>query len=94
MMLSEEFKCFQKSINITNKEKYLCDICGINYYLLDNNLYEHTLQINCFDNLNLSNSSCYLSCKTCALPGNSSNHNCLTCQDDYIYELNISNYKN
>ena len=37
---------------------------------------------------------CYPSCKTCNSSGDEINHNCIECNDNYIFELNYSHSKN
>ena len=37
---------------------------------------------------------CYQSCELCEIEGNISNHNCIKCNSEYSYELNISSYLN
>ena len=37
---------------------------------------------------------CFKSCKTCDKKGEEENHNCLTCNEEYKYELNLSKYIN
>ena len=37
---------------------------------------------------------CYESCDLCEIGGNDTHHNCIKCNTDYFYELNISNYLN
>ena len=37
---------------------------------------------------------CYESCRTCNMNGNYSYHNCITCNKDYMYGLELSSYLN
>ena len=87
-----EFKCYKKSSNTENYTN-ICEKCGINYYQT-HNITDNTL-FNCVKELeDINNNQCYESCKTCDVYGNITIHNCIECNDNYTYELNISNYKN
>ena len=37
---------------------------------------------------------CYYTCKECGTSGNNITHNCLICDENYPYQVNISNYSN
>ena len=37
---------------------------------------------------------CYISCKRCNTDGNESNHNCIECHENYMYEKKLGIYKN
>ena len=37
---------------------------------------------------------CFESCKKCDNGGDNLNHNCIECKDNYIYGINLNNYKN
>ena len=65
-----------------------------NYLVAINSTFINTESIPYTTINNIIPIKCHFSCKTCELEGNDSNHNCLECKDNYIYELNISNYKN
>ena len=83
-----EIKCYTKNISIPFN---LCQTCGNNYLQLynSNDQYHSNEYINCTKQI-----SCYFSCKTCEKEGNITYHNCLECNDNYNYILNISNTKN
>ena len=97
-----DLKCYMdNSLPVNNK--YICGICGNNYFMkynISNNL--NNSDINCYespkgyylDENDLVYKLCYNSCKICKINGNETQHNCIECNDDYIYEINISNYKN
>ena len=83
----DQIKCYTRSLSITFN---LCETCGKNYSQLydNNNLYNNS-EINCTKQI-----SCYYSCKSCDKEGNITYHNCIECNDNYNYILNISNYFN
>ena len=95
-----ELKCYMNNSMIGFNTKFICGICGQNYFMKYNNI--NNTYINCYDtpkgyyldkNVYLYK-LCYNSCKTCDINGNDTYHNCIECDDDYNYESNISNYKN
>ena len=76
-----------------------CISCNDNYYPIlsdTSNIYSY---INCYQNpegyyLDINESfykKCYFSCETCIIKGDEENHNCITCDNNYKYELNINN---
>ena len=85
-----------KNINIDNN--YTCKICGENYNSIYNGSLIHKSTVNCISSTEkeLLNQSCYLSCKSCDANGNDSVHNCIECDEDFIFEKNLNNsiYKN
>ena len=93
------FKCFM-NINYNKYNKYTCKLCGNNFFQIYNN--EDNQNINCYESLmgyyldenDLLFKKCYDSCKTCGKIGTEMEHNCIECNDNYTYELNLSNYKN
>ena len=72
----------------------LCNICGKNLIIEENNNNNNSY-ISCIND-EFHNILCYNTCKYCEIEGNETQHNCIECKDDYIYEINItnSNYKN
>ena len=100
---NNENKCYTNNINIIAYNN-ICRICGVNYFVINNNLNETTTNssINCYespdgyylDEKELIYKLCYISCKSCYRKGNETHHNCLKCNDEYIYHDNISNYTN
>ena len=89
--------CTQRSVFYN-----LCITCNDNYYpkIYDaSNIYNY---INCYNNiegyyLDINESlfkPCYLSCKICDIKGDEENHNCISCDSNYIYEFNYQNYTN
>ena len=93
------YRCYMNHTIIYNN--YFCDICShdspINYIYS----YNNNSNINCYSYYPLDDNghnfnSCYISCNKCDINGNESMHNCIECQDSYIYEINIINsiYKN
>ena len=86
-------------------DKYSCDICGQKFYTKHHLINEaDNSYIDCFeiiDNYYLDDNDwsykpCYYTCKRCEINGSETNHNCLSCKDDFFYEYNIinTNYKN
>jgi len=77
-----------------------CIGCKEPYYPI----YEEFLEKNffkCYQNIDgyyLDNNQyfkkCYESCALCETEGNITHHNCIKCNSDYFYELNISSYLN
>ena len=75
----------------------LCTSCEEGYYPL----YESNF-LNCskssegyyLDTKDSIYKKCYESCKSCNISGTNIYHNCIECKYNYIYELNINNYKN
>ena len=80
--------CYIKNLNTT------CNICGKNFFLDKNNNNNNSF-INCIDK-EFVDESCYYTCKSCNIKGNETQHNCIECKTDYLYEFNIANtyYKN
>ena len=83
--------------------KYICKNCGENFFMKDNDSKNNDSFINCYESIEDGyyldkNESiyklCYITCKTCNIGGNELEHNCIECSNDFIYEYNISNYKN
>ena len=80
----------------------LCESCNDNYYQIINeppNIYSY---INCYKNpegyyLDKDDSfykPCYDSCKTCEIKGDEEIHNCVSCNNNFTFELNFEKYKN
>ena len=95
-------KCYSNNSLLENN-KHICEICGNNYFKIDNDTNDNNNSfINCYefpegyylDEIDLVYKLCYFSCKTCDAMGNESQHNCITCKDDYKYSYNISYYFN
>ena len=94
-----ELYCFSNSFLIYNK--YTCNICGSNYHEKFNESYDNNSFINCYESLegyflyedeNISYyKPCYHSCKTCNQKGNDMENNCIECNNDYKYILNLNN---
>ena len=102
---TQEFYCFFN--NSIEYNKYQCDICGDNYYLIYNDSTNNESFINCYyehlngyyldqyENISLYK-SCYKSCEKCEFSGNKEEQNCTKCKnnDGYLFELNTSAFKN
>ena len=82
-------------------EKNLCTKCNIGYYPKENDIKNLGEYINCYNeteegyylDINIYK-KCYYTCKTCEIKGNDKYHNCLICNSNYTFEININNYKN
>ena len=84
----------------------LCIECNVKhgYYPMENDSSNIREYINCYKGINGyyldKNESiykkCFYTCETCEINGDDNSHNCLKCNESYIYELNYSNsnYKN
>ena len=100
LMNNEISKCSNFSIESLLKD--LCISCIDNYYPINNNPLNQNSFIKRYqlpqgyylDNNEKYYEKCYLSCDSCELKGNYTNHNCILCAHGYIYELNIFPYKN
>ena len=99
----KKYTCYMKNLELTNA--YICEIYGQNIYrIYQTNLNDISSALECFelidfyyiDEKNLNYKQCYYSCKRCEIKGNETNHNCLSCKNDFIEELDKadSNYKN
>ena len=94
------FHCYMNESLYINNE-YNCEICGENYFRKyndsnSNNSYDcyESLEGYYLDENTSTFKLCYISCKICNISGNEIEHNCIQCDNNYIYEINISNYKN
>ena len=87
--------CSMESLN-----NNLCISCNDGFYPMLNDKSSKGNFINCY-NIKIDSyyldfdtkiyQRCYYSCKTCDKKGKSLNHNCLTCNDEYSYEIKIQN---
>ena len=98
-----ELRCYMNNSLMENNTKFICEICGHNYFMKYNNSKEaNNIYINYYetpkgyylDENYYFYKLCYNYCKTCNINGNDTHHNCIECNDNYNYESNISNYKN
>ena len=74
---------YNSNFNKTENEDLNEDIncCGnLKGYFLDNN--------------DLIYKKCYVSCDTCEIEGSCINHNCLSCNEDFPFEISVNNYIN
>ena len=78
-------------------------LCNMyNFYPKENDIYNKSQKINCYkeekgyylDKIDLIFKKCYYTCDTCEIKGNNETHNCLTCDNNYPYEIKKYNYKN
>ena len=83
-------------------DENLCIACNKGFYEIYNETNINSTYKICYDSLDgyyLDKNDwffkkCYNSCETCDIEGNNEIHNCIKCKDDFIYEMNISNYIN
>ena len=97
-----KYICYMKNSTLYNK--YVCDICGQNFYQNYHIINEvDEPYIDCFEiideyYLNINSWSyepCYDTCKTCEISGDESQHNCITCKDNFNGRINADlNYIN
>ena len=92
----EKIKCKICSMESLNND--LCISCNDGYYPMLNDKSNKGNFINCYNGnmdyyfLDFDTKlyqPCYYSCKTCDKKGNSLNHNCLTCNDEFSYGIKI-----
>ena len=91
---------FRSEIDMNSK--YISNHCGNNFYMKYNDTNNNSTYINYYhsskgyylDEVDSLYKPCYITCKTCDIIGNETIHNCIECNDEYKYELIISNYKN
>ena len=80
--------------------KGLCTECNTNYYPIENDTSNLGEYINCYkepEGYYLDNNlykKCYETCKTCNIQGNSENHNCLTCNENFRFGIKKNNNMN
>ena len=82
--------------------KNLCTKCNNNYYKMESDLLNIGEYINCYkeikgyyvDKNNSLFKKCYDTCETCKIKGDNITHNCLQCNTNYSFEININNYLN
>ena len=80
----------------------LCEQCNNDYYPMENDVSNIEEYVNCYKDPNgyyLDESDslykkCYYTCDTCEKKGDNKNHNCLTCDGSYSFEIINNNYKN
>ena len=88
-------KCSKESL-----EQNLCITCNDGYYPKFEDINKNISYIDCYQSPEgyfLDSGfykSCYESCKICDKGGNNINHNCIECNNNYNYEININGYKN
>ena len=93
--LEECLLCPEVALN-----KNLCTKCNINYYQKENDPLNIGEYFNCYyqpDGYYLDNElykKCYHTCKTCNVNGNNSNHNCLKCNENFLFGIKINDYFN
>ena len=102
-------KCFEEKCLICTEESLhynLCISCNENYYPKFNDTNNKKINsilnyIDCYKSIEayyLENNStfkkCYDSCKSCDKKGDKNNHNCLSCNTEYNFEIKYDNYKN
>ena len=100
---TNECKCeLEKCLTCPNValKKGLCTKCNYNYYQKEHDPLNLGEYINCYkepEGYYLDNNiykHCYYRCKTCKTSGNDSIHNCIECNDNYLYKMKLNNYNN
>ena len=83
----------------------LCTKCNMNYYPIENdpeNLGEY-INYNCYNEISKGYfleqdaslyRKCYKTCEACEKEGNDVSHNCIKCNENYTFIMNINNYLN
>ena len=80
-----------------------CSECNTGYYPIENDIYSYgDKYFKCYKNsigYYLDNSEsiykkCFYSCKSCEIKGDNNEHNCLECDDNYLYPTKVNNYSN
>ena len=78
-----------------------CITCREPYYPKYEDILKNKTFVKCYQNIegyylyeNKYFKKCYESCDLCEIEGNITNHNCIKCNIEYYYELNISSYLN
>ena len=80
----------------------LCTKCNTNYYPMENDNSNMGEYINCykeiksyyFDQNDCIFKKCYYTCETCEIKGNNITHNCLSCNSNFSFAVNTTNYTN
>ena len=80
----------------------LCTKCNTNYYQKENEDSNIGEYINCYKELKgyyLDKNDClfrkcYYTCETCEIKGDNIIHNCLECNSNFSFAININNYSN
>ena len=93
-------KCFSCSIESFNSD--LCISCNDGYYpIYDQYNNNNNSFIDCFlspKGYYLFNNSyykkCYISCETCNISGNDTYHNCIKCNNNFKYAIEVNQLKN
>ena len=102
---NNNFKCEDcppqcKTCDKQSFELNLCTQCNDNYYPIYDEVDRGNSYLNCSRTpagyyLDINNyKPCYKSCRTCEIEGNYINHNCISCKNNYKFELRINRYSN
>ena len=91
--LEECLTCSPISLN-----KQLCTQCNVNYYPKENDSNNLGEYIKCYKDLigyyldkgNMTFKKCYKTCETCEIKGDNLTHNCLQCNSNYSFAINIT----
>ena len=96
---SNEYEsCYNISLN-----EQLCIKCNKDYYEKENDNYTNINNyIKCYkdpigyflDKNESKYKKCFNTCKECEINGDNIAHNCLKCNDNYLYEIKMNNYSN
>ena len=86
-----------------NLNKRLCTKCNNNYYPIENEISNIEGYINCYketmkgyylDKIANLIKKCYYRCETCERGGDNKIHNCITCNNNYTFNISYNNYYN
>jgi len=83
--------------------KQLCSKCNDNYYPMENDPLNLGEYFNCYNEIPAGYyldtndklyKKCFYTCETCKIKGDNEFHNCLKCNDEFIFAINNNNYFN
>ena len=80
----------------------LCNKCEDNFYQIENDASTIGEYFKCYKDpkgyyLDKNDSlykRCYYTCEECEIKGNNISHNCLECNSNFPFEINMTKYKN
>jgi len=85
-----------------DSNKKICTQCNNNFYPIENEYLIDGKYINCYKNLkgyyldknDRLYKKCYYRCETCEAKGDNITHNCLACNTNFSFSINVNNYNN
>ena len=89
------------NLNLSENKK-LCKSCNDSFYQIENTFPIGNNYFECYkepkgyylDTIASLYKKCFFTCETCDKKGDFWNHNCLTCNDNFTFRINSSNYVN